>query len=168
MTLHLRRFLAYENRRKKRNNFSCSFKSTNSPLSNDSKRIIKSQWHIIQSDPQLLNVFSDQPLSNLKDKLVHAETYISSPTTQGDFPCHNCTLITYKSTYVIYIIICPWSNYMLAKLHALRTRMIFNLTFLITLSLLSTLSWAWRGFCLIEEEREIRSCCIGRLSGSLN
>ncbi len=120
---------------------------------------VKSHWHIIQSDPQLLTVFSDQPLfvssrsSNLRDKLVHADTCISSPTTlvdaQGNFPCHNCTsctkyvkcksfthprtlktykirqLITCKSTYVIYIIICPCSQLYVGKTtRALRTRMI--------------------------------------------
>ncbi len=104
-------------------------------------------------------LFSDQPLfvssrsSNLRDKLVRADTYISSPTTrplfpdhttvdaQGNFPCHNCTsctkyvkckslthfctlniykirqLITCKSTYVIYIIICPCLQLYVGKLH---------------------------------------------------
>ncbi len=144
---------------KRNRNFSCIFKSTYSPLSNDIKTIIKNHWHIIQSDPQLLNVFSDQPLfvssrsSNLRDKLVHADTYISSPTTlvdaQGNFPCHSCSscteyvkcksfthprtlktykirqLITCKSTYVIYIIICPCSQLYVGKTtRALRTRMI--------------------------------------------
>ncbi len=112
-------------------------------------------------------LFSDQPLfvssrsSNLRDKLVRADTYISSPTTrplfpdhttvdaQGNFPCHNCTsctkyvkckslthfctlniykirqLITCKSTYVIYIIICPCLQLYVGKTtRALHTRMI--------------------------------------------
>lgn len=132
---------------KRNKNFSCIFKSTYGPLSSDIKTIIKSHWHIIQSDPQLLNVFSDQPhfvysrSSNLSDKLVYADTYISSPTTlvnaQGNF--HNCTsctkyvkcksfshprtlkifkirqLITCKSTYFIYIIICPCSQLYVGK-----------------------------------------------------
>ncbi len=103
-------------------------------------------------------LFSDQPLfvssrsSNLRDKLVHADTYISSPTAlvdaQGNFPCHNCTsctkyvkcksfthfctlniykirqLITCKSTCVIYII-CPCLQLYVGKTtRALHTRMI--------------------------------------------
>ncbi len=76
-------------------------------------------------------------------------------------------------------------NYMLAKLHVhyaqewLNTRVplgdrMKHLQFLVTLSLLTTLcltwcSWASRGFYLIEEVAiETRSCCKGRLSGSLN
>ncbi len=89
----------------------------------------------------------------MRDKLVYADTYISSLTTlvdaQSNFPCHNCTsctkyvkcksfthlctlktykirqLITCKSTYVIYIIICPCSQLYVGKTTcALHTRMI--------------------------------------------
>lgn len=78
--------------------------TTYTPFSHQIKEIIKQHWHVLQTDTVCAELFPQPPMfthsrsPNLKDKLVHSDTYDHSKRpcarlddTTGFFPCRNCT-----------------------------------------------------------------------------
>lgn len=78
--------------------------TTYTPLSHQIKTIVTKHWHVLQADTKCAELFPRLPLftysrsANLKDKLVHSDTFDKSHRPRerlddmtGFFPCRNCT-----------------------------------------------------------------------------